>query len=53
MLNTKGSIKKWNESHRAKTARKWLGDRGVLDSENLRFVSVDDPFCRYLVEIVG
>jgi hypothetical protein len=40
------SIKKWNESHRAKTARKWLADRGVLDAENLRFVSVDDPLRR-------
>jgi|SRR5277367_4080377 len=39
------NIKKWNDSHRAKTARKWLADRGVLYAETLRFVSIDDPFC--------
>ncbi|KAF8970083.1 hypothetical protein BDZ97DRAFT_2055394, partial [Flammula alnicola] len=27
------SIRKWNESHRAQTARKWLKDRGVSGTE--------------------
>ncbi|KAF8958793.1 hypothetical protein BDZ97DRAFT_1923409 [Flammula alnicola] len=38
------STKKWNESHRAQTARKWLKDRNVSGTEEMIFVSVDDPF---------